>query len=334
MEEILDKVSDLIEKSNNIPIDIKPIVKAICRGYIRESNGKIPIEGIINVCNTVFVKIDENDKDFQGENIQFGETNTNYDLNCNILHKMSYVHDSNYIKMITILTHELGHVITESKPCTILENGVYPFVKRTTTFNTNVRYQDNILMCDNQFGYRMSDGFLESICTKIFNSREFRQELKDAGYDLKDYIYKDDRLFPSRVYDEYKACFELYDYIMDGALFDFSCMSFSSNEELLKYINNNKLDTIFQYLDKSNDALWALKGYENKEYDDKFKKLLDDFLEHKETALALVEVLAERYGKNMDDEKLNQLYDAYKNTLVKQKLLPIPVEYGISKRSI
>ena len=58
----------------------------------------------------------------------------------------------------------------------------------------------------------MADGFLESICSKIFASNEFREELKEAGYDLEDYIYKDERLFPSRVYDEYKACFELFDY--------------------------------------------------------------------------------------------------------------------------
>ena len=50
----------------------------------------------------------------------------------------------------------------------------------------------------------------------MFLSKEFRNELKEAGYDLKDYIYKDERLFPSRVYDEYKACFELFDYMMDG----------------------------------------------------------------------------------------------------------------------
>ena len=32
MEEKLNHVSELIEKANNIPLDIKPIVKAICAG--------------------------------------------------------------------------------------------------------------------------------------------------------------------------------------------------------------------------------------------------------------------------------------------------------------
>ena len=40
MEELLSKVSELVDKSTKIPEDIKPIVKAICRGYIRESNGR------------------------------------------------------------------------------------------------------------------------------------------------------------------------------------------------------------------------------------------------------------------------------------------------------
>ena len=65
------------------------------------------------------------------------------------------------------------------------------------------------------------------------------KELFNLGYDLKDYIYKDERIFPSRSYDEYKACFELFDYIMDGELFKFSCVSFSSNQELLSFINEN-----------------------------------------------------------------------------------------------
>ena len=98
MEEVLNKVSELIEKSNNIPNEIKPIVKAICRGYIRESKGKIPIEGIINVCNTTFIKIDENNKSFSGEEKILGNTETNYDKECNVTHKMSYINDSNYIK--------------------------------------------------------------------------------------------------------------------------------------------------------------------------------------------------------------------------------------------
>ena len=38
MEELLNKVNELIDKSTNVPEDIKSIVKAICRGYIRETN--------------------------------------------------------------------------------------------------------------------------------------------------------------------------------------------------------------------------------------------------------------------------------------------------------
>ena len=50
MEEKLNKVSVLIDNCKNIPIEIKGIVKVICRGYIRESKGLIPISGIMNVC--------------------------------------------------------------------------------------------------------------------------------------------------------------------------------------------------------------------------------------------------------------------------------------------
>lgn len=327
MEEVLNKVSELIDKSNNIPEEIRSIVKAICRGYIRESKGKIPVEGIINVCNTTFRKIDENDKSFSGEERILGDTQTDYDNKCNVIHKMSYVNDSNYIKLISILTHELGHVITESKPCKIDNNGIYPWAKRTTTFYQNCGYQDGELHANRWFGFRMADGFLESICTKIFESSEFRQELYQSGYDLQDFVYKDERIFPSRVYDEYKACFELFDYIMDGALFDFSCMSFESNEDFVNYINKYKLNIIFEHLDKSNDALWALKGYEGKEWNENFSKLLQQYIEHKDTSLNLSKVCLELYGKSEDNPLFQQLYDVYASTLKKQKQLPIPNEY-------
>ena len=176
MEEILNKVSELIDKSNNIPDEIKPIVKAICRGYIRESKGKIPIEGIINVCNTVFVKIDENDVSFSGEEKILGSTETDYDNECNVIHKMSYINDSNYIKLIAILTHELGHVITESKPCQITKDGIYPLVKRTTTIYHKGQYQEGKFGATKWYGCRMADGFLESCSTKILASPEVIQE--------------------------------------------------------------------------------------------------------------------------------------------------------------
>ena len=327
MEEVLNKVSELIEKSNNIPNEIKPIVKAICRGYIRESKGKIPIEGIINVCNTTFIKIDENNKSFSGEEKILGNTETNYDKECNVTHKMSYINDSNYIKLISILIHELGHVITESKPCQITEEGIYPFAKRTTTFYQNCQYRSAKLEATKWYGFKIADGFLESISTKIFASPEFRKELLESGYDLKDYIYKDERIFPSRIYDEYKACFELFDYIMNGALFDFSCKSFHSNEDLVKYINKHRLNIIFEHLDKSNDLLWNLKKYEGKEYDEKFEELLKQYIEAKETSLNLAKVCLELYGKKEDDKEYQQLYDTYTQTLNKQKQLPIPKAY-------
>lgn len=334
MNDILNKVSELIDLSLNIPVEIRPIVKAICKGYIRESNGKIPIEGIINVCNTTFVPINVGDMNFSGNERILGTTETDYDQQCNVIHKMSYVNDSNYIKLISILVHELGHVITESKPCEINSDGVYPFAKRTTTLYQNCFYEDGILKVKSgMFGYRMSDGFLESISTKIFSSPEFRQELFVEGYDLEDYVYKDERIFPSRIYDEYKACFELFDYIMDGCLFNFSCMSFNSNDDLRKFFVNNKLNVVLGHLDKSNDSLWELKSYEGKERDDLFDSLLQEYIEAKKVSLYVASVLCEKYGKSLDDPKYNELLSIYKSTLEKQKQLPIPDDFLKEKDS-
>lgn len=330
MEELLNKVNSLIDESNNIPKELKPIVKCICRGYIRESKGKIPLEGIINVCNTTFIKIDEFDETFSGKENILGSTETDYDDNCNVIHKMSYTNNSNYIKLITILIHELGHVITESNPCSI-NNGVYQLAKRTTTFYQNCMYQNGNLMASNCYGFRMADGFLESISSKIFSSPEFRQELKEIGYDLGNYEYKDERLFPSRIYDEYKACFELFDYIMDGALFEFSCISFDSNEELVNYINQYKLNTIFSYLDKSNDCFWLLKTYEGKAWSEEFDEIVTKYQEHKEISLNLAKIYLEIYNKT-EDEQFKILYDIYSKTLEKQKKLPLRNENIENKR--
>ena len=327
MNEVLKEVDELIENSNNVPLELKPIVKAICKGYIRESNGKIPISGIINVCNTVFNKVDSSDTEFTGENKIFATTTTDYDEKCNVIHRVDYINDSNYKKLITILTHELGHVITEPAPCFINQNNVYPIAKRTTTYYFNCYYDNNVLMAYT-YGKRMADGFLESICWKIFASNEFRDELKKAGYDLEDYIYKDERLFPSRVYDEYKACFELFDYIMDGALFDFSCKTFSSNEEILEFIDKNRLNVIFGCLDKSNEALWDFKKYEGKNRDEEFDKLLQVYNENKELSVDLSLLLLELYNKTPNDLIYQQLLDTYKNTLEKQKLLPLEESYS------
>lgn len=323
MEEKLNEVSILIDNAKNIPLEIKGIVKAICRGYIRESKGLIPISGIMNVCNTIFNSINEDNIEFRNTDMRFAETETNYDNNCNVIHKLSYINYTDYIKLISILCHELGHVITESNPCKILENGIYPFAKRTTTFYFNCCYVDGKLKANDSYGFRMADGFLESICSKIFMQPEFRLELLNLGYDLKDYIYKDERIFPSRSYDEYKACFELFDYIMDGELFKFSCVSFSSNQELLSFINEKKLRTIFDCLDKSNESFSKLKEYEGKDKSDLFEKLLNEYLQAKEVSLTLADMLMEIYKKDKNDLKYQELLEIYKNTLKKQKLLPI-----------
>lgn len=325
LEEKLKEVSIMIDTSTNIKDDIKQIVKAICRAYIRQSDGKIPLEGIKNVVNTTFIRIQQDNLEFSGENKILGETATNYDSNCNTIHEMSYISDSNYIKLISILTHELGHVITEYNPLQIVPSTkVYPVVKRTTTFYYNCKYDNNEqLTAEAIYGFRMADGFLESICTKIFQSKEFRQELKDEGYDLKDYEYKDIRLFPSRIYDEFKACFELFDYLMDGKLFEFSCKPFSSNEEIIKFINDNKLNIIFPYLDKSNDALWKLKKYENKPTDETFEELFMDYQNKKNMSLLLAEELLELYQKERNPH-YNKLLSTYEDTIKHQSLLQIP----------
>ena len=250
------EIDELINKSKNIPNELKNIVSSICKAYIKESNGLISLEGINNVCNANYERIDENIDDFRGENNSFARTTTNYDKNFNVIHKVSYINEKNYIKLISILTHELGHVMTESKPCEILDNGHYPLIKKTTTFFFDCRYElGDIFLTQDYFGFRLADGFLESICSKIFNSNEFRQDLLNKGYDLEDYVYKDERLFVSRIYDDYKACFELFDYVMNGKLFEFSCMTFNSNEEFIKFVNENKLKTIFSIIDEANEAL-------------------------------------------------------------------------------
>ena len=60
---------------------------------------------------------------------------------------------------LSILTHELGHVITESKPCKIDNNGIYSWAKITTTFYQNCGYQDGELHANRWFGFRMADVF-------------------------------------------------------------------------------------------------------------------------------------------------------------------------------
>ncbi len=323
MEEVLIQVSEMINSSDNIPEDIKEIVKAICRGYVRESNGKISFESIEKVCKAVFVKINRNDETFTGENKIFGMTDTMYDEECNVIHEMSYVNDDNFVKLITILCHELGHVMTEFEPCSI-NKGVYGIVKRTAGFFVNCNYDEkNELRASGIYGFRVSDGFLESICSRIFAAKEFREELMSCGYDLEDYVYKDERLFSSRVYDEYKACFELADYIMDGELFNFACRKYETNEEIFADINKYKLNIMYEYFDKSNDALWALKRYEGKDVSEEFQELLEDYKSKKEIAINMMYALADVMGKSYEDEKFLELLDVYESVLDRQKLLPI-----------
>lgn len=325
IEKQLLETRKLIDNSANVPANIKNIVKAICCGYIRESNGKIPIDGIINVCNTKFIEVLPNDLSFKGENRILGETNTSYDKNCTIAHSMSYVNDENYIKLISILTHELGHVLTEFNPCTITENNTFPIVKRTNALYLNCYYENNELMASNHLGFCMSDGFLENISSQIFSSLKFHQELLAYGYDLQDYHYKDERLFPSRIYDEYKSCFVLFDEIMKGKLFDFSCQKYDTNEELMNDINKYKINVIFASIDQSNNALWQLKKYEGKSRNDEFDVLFKDYLSKKDVVLELAHILMEINGTEKTP-KIDKLLMDYKNCLKKQSLLPLTLE--------
>ena len=260
----------------------------------------------------------------KNENV-FATTTTNYDEDCNVIHHIDYILEEDDIKLISILTHEIGHVITESKPCLYVD-GVYPIVKRTTTFYTNCKYRDGDFLTTSINGYRMADGFLESICTKIFESSEFREELFDASYDLGDYVYKDKRLFPSRIYDEYKACFELFDYLMDGALFEFSCKAFETNEELIDFINRYNLNNIFSILDLSNDSLYELKVFEGKEMDSLFIEKLDNYVANKKNSLMVASIMAEDNNK-IESSQYKRLLDNYTDILNSQVLLPIPDSY-------
>lgn len=113
---------------------------------------------------------------------------------------------------------------------------------------------------------------------------------------------------------------------MDGTLFDFSCRTFSTNEELVSFINKHKLNIIFGFLDKSNDALWELKKFEGCSRTIEFDALLNDYLEKKSTVLNLAPVVLEMYNKQEEDLIYQQLMDTYKNTLDKQKTLPISEE--------
>ena len=299
MEEKLLLVKKMINESLNIPNDIKGFVLAICKGYIKHSNGMISLRGIENVCKTKFVRIEEGDKNFATENNIFGETTRKIFDDGSLVHTMSYVNVNSKVKLVIILLHELGHIITEYKVNTVLENGGFPFLKSTLSFYTNLKYIDDELKCSSSKGIRINDGFLETICGSIFSDLTFREEIKLAGCDLGDYVYKDNRLFPSRVYDEFRDCFQLFNEIMNGKLFEFACMDKDSDEEYINFINKNRIHTIFGFIDKTLESLWKLKKYENNERDSQFDLLLSEYFKNKNELLMVADILTD--GVNNKD---------------------------------
>lgn len=245
MEEILLLVDKMLKESNNIPGELKGFVAAICKAYVRNSNGMISLKGIENVCKTKFVKINENDKAFATENNILGRTDIQVLSDGNLSHIISYVNANNMIKLIMILTHELGHVITECKVNEVFDNGHFPFMKRTGTYYLDSFYEENTLKANSWHGVRLSDEFLEAICESILKDEIFREEIRLAGCDLEDFVYKDSRLFSSRVYDEFRDCFKLFDAILDGKLFEFACMEREDNVDYINFINENRIYLIY-----------------------------------------------------------------------------------------
>lgn len=221
-----------------------------------------------------------------------------------VKHDMSYVEASNKMKLIMILTHELGHVMTEPKVNKVLEGRKFPFVKRTLTYYANCFYENGELMANSHNGVRLSDGFLEKICGDIFLDKLFRDEIKANGCDLGDYVYKDSRLFSSRIYDEFKDCFILFDEIMSGKLFEFAFMNKDCDEEYVSFINENRLHIIYGYIDKTLESLWKLKRYEVVERDEEFDLLVNDYFRNKEELLMVVDILSE---KLVNQDRINEL---------------------------
>lgn len=324
MEVLLIKAGVMIDDSSNVPEVLKPIVKIICKAYIRLTNGLIGLDNVSNVCNAKFVAINPEDEEFSGSNKIFGMTETDYDKDCNISHVMSYVNDSDNARLITILTHELGHVLTESMPCERLENGIYPVIKKTNALYLNCFYNENgQLVSKTSMGFRTSDGFLEHMGTLIFENDLFLSELEDNGYMLGECVYKDPRLFPSRIYDEFKASFELFDYLLNGKLFAFSCKTYSNNQDIVSFINNNNYWAISKHLDKSNDALWQLKKYEGKPNSPEFEKDFLDYEQKKQQVLMLADLLYEEMDSKLkNDTKYQELKRTYEECIYTNTLLP------------
>lgn len=326
------KVEDAILKSSNIPSNLKGVVLAICNGYIRETDGNLPYEGIINVCNATYIEHPENDKEFLGKYGNLATTEVNYDENLNVSNILEYTNFANPIKTITLLTHELGHVMTNFAPNNIIKisetEKIFMICKCTGSFYLNCSYDDNDNLCAaSKFGFCFSDGFLETMGMKIFKQEEFRKELKEIGYDLGDYVYKDKRLFPSRMYDEYQKMFVLYDYIFHGELFPFCYSDFKNDSELLNYIRTNKLEMFLPVMDECSIAFSLLKEYEGKESDERFLKLFADYLEKRKAFLLCTEEMCELERVSLDDPKYIELLSSYLDNLSTQELLPLPSEF-------
>ena len=333
MESILNLAGDLIDKSNNIPDDIRPIVKAICQGYIRETGGEISIEEVIRVCETKFTPQKDGLTKYDNKFKPFGLTDTTYDNDGKVRHEMEYICDlSDPIRLISNLTHEIGHVITERNANTTLNKDNdfrFPLVKKTADVYLTVYYDKEQMMCEYSMGYRMTDGFLESISSRIFASSEFREQIKQAGYDLQDYQYKDERLFPSRIYDEYKACYELFNFLTDGAIYDFAVKRFRKDKDIVDFVLKYNLGKIYMKTDKVNDTIWDLKPYEGKAADDEFREILNSYTESKKQVIdyALELKKAKEQTSNFDYDEFDRLLNNYKKIIEKQKELPIPESY-------
>jgi len=306
MENILLETERMVKSSNSIPEDIKAFVLAICKGYIRHSNAMIPLIGVENVCKTNFIRVEEDDKSFSTVNNIFGLTSRKIMKDGSLENTMYYINANNKIKFVTILLHELGHIISVYKVNEVLENAEcpFPFFKDTLCFYGDLKYENDMLMCRLVRGFRINDGFLETICSSIFSDPVFREEIRLAGCDLGDYVYKDKRLFSSRIYDEFRHCFQLFNEIMDGKLFEFACMFKENNNELLKFIINSRIDNLFKFVDKTLESLWCLKKYENKERDENFELLATQYLENKSELLKVADFLTK---EDANKEKINIL---------------------------
>ena len=314
----------MIDDSPNIPDEIKAIVKAICKAYVILTNGLIGLNHIKNVCNAKYVVDDANDEESSTYDNVLNMPETTYDKKCNISHVIHYVNDPEYMKLLTILTYELGHVITESNPCEILDNGNYPIIKKTNAVYLNCTYDENgALTTTDECGFRTSDGFIEHMGFMIFEDETFINELADNGILIGGCEYRDQRLFPSRIYDEFRICFELFDFLLNGELFTFSCTTYPSNREIIDFINRTNYFVISKYLDHSNDALWALKKYEGQPSSKEFEKDFLSYTNSKGAVLALADELYRQMpNKPQNDSKYKELRKAYEECIYTNTLLP------------